>query len=183
MANSNNYFIAVTGITITVFSILFMVLYFEFQKEYLIGSIVDVSENITMSAQAHESIEKAETELNSYVIEYDLFFLSFILTAFIESLYLAQLSKKEGYFSFLTLLFFGSLFILGLVGILTTVTEWFVEELFKPLLGSAYPSLPIMTFFVDNMGIISFLWFIILLFVNQLDFILPKKKTLGGFEK
>lgn len=99
----------------------------------------------------------------------DLWFLSYILF-WISSLVVAYRVKKQNYFSFLGMLFYGVMAILFVLTIFSTLTNWFKDNILINILPSISILLPKFYYYLDNIGIFSALQIGFCLLINMVDF-------------
>jgi hypothetical protein len=78
-------------------------------------------------------------------------------------------SKKDSVFSFFGGMFITLMGLLLIVFFTDQVQAWFFTNIFNAVFSDIVLSLPIMDYYFDNIGWISALWFIILLFLRQVD--------------
>jgi hypothetical protein len=88
----------------------------------------------------------------------------------ITSLVVAYQSEKENYFTFLGMLFYGTMLILFSITIVSSFTDWFRNIIISTVLPSAYLTMPKFYFYLDNVGIFSLMQVVVCIVVNMLDF-------------
>lgn len=159
------------GFTITFFVALFL---------HDIGR-TEVLDNVDNFITEYESSQPLSSAMSAYIhaqpdeysaltIPYDLFFLATFIFFFITSLYSAYKTQEAGWFSFfggLTLLLVIFLFV-GTFA--TTLTNWITQTLIEDFIGFSLNNTPIIQYYYDNLGIINFIWALLLIFVNKLNF-------------
>ena len=92
-------------------------------------------------------------------------------TVFImNSLVLSYKVSRLNYFSFLGFLFYGMMFILLLLSIFTTTTDWFKDEILTAIIPSAYILVPKFYYYLDHIGIFSAIHLGLCLLINMVDF-------------
>ena len=105
-----------------------------------------------------------------------LVYVMFIITSFIT----AYQARGNNYFTFLGMLFYGTMFLMFILTIFTTLTEWFRDEVLLALLPTVSLVIPKFYFYLDNIGIISLIHIVACLIINMVDFdfakIFAKKK-------
>jgi hypothetical protein len=154
----------------TMFSIVFI---YEIGKTEILEPILNVTLqaeqqlNVSVAMQTH-----AQDVKNSYDnidIPYDLFFLYLWISSIAASIALALKSKKKSLFSLLGGMFFGLMGLLLIVFFIDQVQVWFFVNIFNAVFSDITLSLPIMDYYFANIGWISAVWFMSLLFLRQVD--------------
>jgi len=167
------WFITVFGI----FSILIMfylILIYQVGDEYVLANIETatpaIADNIGISAPMEAHILSLPERYRDLNIPYDIIFLGFLIFAFLTSVVTAMQIKEEGWWSYfggITILLMVFLLITGYIGI---VKDWLIINLFTGFLEVNLSSYPIFNYYVSNMAFLNFIWAIILLTVNKLNF-------------
>ncbi len=165
---------------IVMFSMLAMMSIFSIVFIYEIGrtEILSVITNVSLEIQIQENVSSAmqvhtqelEDLYGTIDIPYDLFFLYLFVSSFITSITLAVRQRKQSTLEFFGGLFYGFMGLLLIIFFVEQVADWFFENIFFAVFNDITLSLPILTFYFDNIGWISALWFVILLLVNKVDF-------------
>jgi len=166
--------------TILLFSVVMFVFLFS-----TIGLKQIFSENIiapVLTELSPQVSTATQTTINDYSLtyalewfDYDLFFLIFVLVAFSGTVLSAYKEKKLGWMSFFGYITVGSYVFLLALTFVTTISDWLILNFYQNLFNLMVIDTPIIDFFIEEIHIISFIWFIIIIFVNQFD--------LGGFVK
>lgn len=167
------WFITVFGI----FSILIMfylLLIYQVGDEYVLTNLETVTpaivDNMGIDPQMETHIMSLPQQYRDLNIPWDFIFLGFFIFAFLTSLLAAMQIKEEGWWSY-----FGGITILLMVFLLITgyialVKDWLVTTLFVGFLEVNLATMPIFNYYVTNMGFINFLWAVILMTANKLNF-------------
>lgn len=170
--------VAVTMIAFLVLSITFIftsVMYKEVGEEYVVTPMADIGRDILTNetslpaSQGVDTITDIENKYINFDFPYDLFFLAFWISAFSLTVFSAFKSNKEGIFSFFGFLFMGSLILLLITGYMSDFASWFMSEIFYTVFADVTVSIPIFTFYLNNLGLIHFIWWIILVLINIVD--------------
>lgn len=85
------------------------------------------------------------------------------------SLIISYFSRNLNYFTFLSLLTYGLMFVLFILGIVEIYTDFFYDTLIN-LFPTLIIHLPIFNWFLTNVGVYCLVLFCIMLLINQLDF-------------
>lgn len=158
-----------------VFFIFSVLLVFEVGQQYLIAPIADEGRNLLANetglpdSQGIDTINQLETDLSNFTLPYDLFFLLGFLAVFGSTVLSSWKAKKEGVFSTFGYLFLGSMILLLGLTFINEFNTWFIANLIIPLFPGTSISTPLIDFFIGNIAIISFIWWIILVIVNFMD--------------
>lgn len=155
---------------IAIFSAVFVQ---QIGEDYLIKDTADIGRQIldetTELTTPQAKITEIQNDWSSWNIPYDLFFL-FIWVMFIGLTVKSSFEmNKEGIFSFFGYIFIGSMLLLLISFYMASFAEWFLLEIFYSVFEDVALSLPIFTFYMSNIGIINFVWWIGLLGINFID--------------
>lgn len=153
------------------------VLIYEVGKEYIINNVADAGKDAINASTTSTSIQvsqtnkinEIQTDYNNFLFPFDLFFLFTFIVAFTGSLAITFQSRKEGIFSFFGYLFIGTLVLLLVTSYLATFTSWFQSEIYGKLFADTSYSTPIFNFYLLNLGIINFIWWLILIAISVID--------------
>lgn len=103
----------------------------------------------------------------------DLWLIAYIL--FIASSFMISYkADRHNYFSFLGLLFYGFMFILFLLTIVSTITIWFKDNVLLAILPTVHIIVPKFYYYLDHLGVFSAIHLGICLLINMIDFDLAK---------
>jgi hypothetical protein len=139
----------------------FKYLYEAGERLYLLGLMGD------WVLTTIESINTTYLLLPNYIDGlFLLMLISFIAGIIISSYY----AEREGYFSVLSMLTFGSLIFLFFGGIFLQITDYIREEILYRVLPNLVYSLTIFNWYMDNIFIVNTLVFVICIVVNFIDF-------------
>lgn len=122
-----------------------------------------ISDNMTNSTV---NVASAFYDLTSF---FDIWWLASYVMFVITTFVIAYYSKRIGYFNFTMNLFYGSMIFLFVLGIMTTFTQWWKIEILYKLLPGIEASMPYFSYYLENVGIISFLNFILCMLLNLID--------------
>src|SRR6056297_2955168 len=134
------------------------------------SDFVDVAENISgVPASSVAQAQQLEQDYNALAIPYDLFFLALWIGAFVTTLTSTIQSNKTGVFSFFGFLFVGSLILLLLTAYVSDFASWFMANVFDTLFATSAISTPILDYYLNNLGFLNFIWWLILVLVAFID--------------
>lgn len=142
-------------------------------QDYLIKETAeigrDILDNSTALTTPQVKITEIQNDWSSWNIPYDLFFL-FVWVMFIGVTVKSSFeTNKQGIFSFFGFLFLGSMLLLLITSYISVFASWFLTEIFYNVFDDLNFSLPIFNFYMSNIGIINFIWWISLLIINFID--------------
>lgn len=133
------------------------------QTEYLYNQSLITNDSL----QNVYSIGNAHAGLNTYfdwgyVLIYVIFFLSTIVISYY--------SREEGYFSFLTNLFFGTMIILFVISLVVTISDWWITDVLYSVVPGIENLLTKFNFIQNNIGILSFIQMLLCIAANRFYF-------------
>lgn len=142
-------------------------------EDYLLKETGDIGITIlnqsTGLTTPQDKIREVQSDWTNWNIPYDLFFL-FTWIMFIGFTVKSSFeANKEGIFSFFGYIFIGSMLLLLITSYVATFSQWFLVEIFYNVFDDLSFSLPIFNFYMENLGIINFVWWIGLLGINFID--------------
>ena len=154
----------------TMFSIVFI---YEIGRTEILDPILnvtlDIEQQLNVSAAMQTHAQDVKNSYDNIEIPYDLFFLYIWISAIAASIVLTLKSKKESVFSLFGNMFFGLMGLLLIVFFIDQVQVWFFVNIFNAVFSDITLSLPIMDYYFDNIGWITSIWFMLLLFLQQVD--------------
>lgn len=123
-----------------------------------------------------EFLDQSGTRFSSFNYYLDDIWLFIYIAFWVSSLVTAYLSEKENYFTFLGMLFYGTMAILFVLWIFTTITDWFRVEILLKIMPYTVITMPKFYFYLDNIGLFSLGQVVICMVVNMFDFDFVKIK-------
>lgn len=164
---------------IVMFSVLSMMTMFIIIFIYEIGSsdILEPILNITLateqslnvSTQMQAHAQDIKDSYDAIELPYDIFFLYLWISSITGSIVLALKARKRSIFTLLGGMFITLMGVLLMIFFFDQFQVWFFENIFNPVFSDITLNLPIMDYYFDNIGWISALWFLVLLFIQQVD--------------
>jgi hypothetical protein len=149
---------------------------YESGGEYFISPMSEIGKTIiadetvsSVNASVSATINEVENGYLNFVFPFDLFFLAMWIITFSSTVVLAFKTNKEGLFSFFGYLFIGSLMLLLITTYVNDFLAWFMTEIFAGMFGDSLINMPIFLFYIANLGLINFIWWIILVLINIID--------------
>jgi len=166
--------------SVSVFLAMFL---FAFNNDYVlynfVESVEDLKDQGLISQADYNSIENVGNEHSSLNLYFDWWWIGSYLLMVVATLFIAYYSREQSVFSFLTMLFFGTMIFLFALSVVEQVTSWVIQDIFYRLLPTAQSSMPMFDFYISHVGIISFVHLLICLLINMLYLKIKefKKKT------
>lgn len=183
---------------ILIFSILFLFSFFmviflkDIGKTEILDPISNISQStqFTISEEMQDFIQLQPEEFENLNFHYDLYFVFSFIGFFLFALFGSYKAKQENYMSFFGFLFFGIVLFLYISTIITIFADWLVLNLINGFLEFDLNTVPIINYYITNMGLINFILATILIMVNRLNFSLTREDLGeinqfqgGGFER
>jgi len=172
-------YVAIISLLSMVF-LFFGVLLWAINNDYVISTLVEVSADLVsndiITNTTYSNIDSTASVHAGYISYFDnIWFLVYLI--FVGStISIAYFSSRESDFSFLGMLFYGSLFFLFMVFIINSITDWFSAELLYNLIPNLEGEFPKFDIIMNNIGLISLIHFAVLIFANYLDLDLGNSK-------
>lgn len=132
-----------------------------------LNAVNSTGKNFT-TAQVND-INNFQTMWDIDWFNYDIFFLVWFIGIFTLSVYEAAQIKAPNFFSFSGLLTIGTMIFLLLLTIVGKVRDYLILNFYTNLFNTALVSTPLIDWFITNIQLISFIWFIILILVSLFD--------------
>lgn len=168
----NVWIILIFGILIFVFlfaTVGFKQLWSENILEPAINSSLTAGNNAGMRSDTASYVNGVKTEFDTDWYNYDLFFLIFFFTAVSITVYGAAKTQAPNFYTFWGVATFGTMFFLFLLTVIGQIREWLLANFYTNVFNLTNISTPIIDWFVNNLQMISFVWFLALLLISFLD--------------
>jgi len=166
---------------VSIFYITIAILNFALWNDYVIYNMQNITEDLeivgTIKAGTANFTQTAADQFRTTNFHFDdIWFLGYFIFVF-TSLVASYRAKQQNYFSFLSFLFYGIMFVLFLLTIFSTLTTWWQTEILEKMLPDTAINLPKFYFYVENIGIFSTIHLALCLIVNLFDFKLAFMKA------
>lgn len=132
---------------------------------------------VSMRSDTEGYITNAQSMYAADWFNADLYFLVFFLTAFIGSVYSAAKLQAPNFYTFWGVSTFGTMFFLLFLTIVGQVRDWLILNFYTNFFNLSNVSTPIIDWFINNIQLISFVWFLIILIVAFLDWDMVLKQV------
>jgi hypothetical protein len=170
----NKLLVVVIGIPIIMaVSMLGLIGVFEIGEQFIIEDISNITQDVGQQANISPvyitKMQEAEQNYKDTEIPYDLYFLSIFILAFGSTVVLAFKSEKMPVLSFLGMTTIGFMILLLITFFLDQFMDYWVNDFFYFVFDDVNVETPFMDWFVENLSLISGVWFAILLFLLQLE--------------
>ena len=166
--------------------LVFAIFIWGFTNDYLLYESNEAIQKLEgTGAVSQEDLDEAENIFGKYLeisFLFDWWWLGSYIFTFITTVLIAYKTREEEYFSWLTLVFYGVMFGLFFLSIINTFTEWWVDEILYNMMPIIQGMLPMFTHFSNNIGIYTFVHFLVLLVVNRWFFNIQSTIKKTGFK-
>lgn len=139
-------------------------------NNYVVVPLTNTTNHTNFDPMINTGIQHAAEEYqntNLSIIDYGILFAMVIMTG--SGLMISYHSRQLDYFSFLSLLTYGLMVLLFILSLIEIVTDWFYSLVIN-LFPSIVIDLPILNWFLANIGVYFLLLVGAMLLLNQLDF-------------
>ena len=99
------------------------------------------------------------------------------LLFFIGSIVLSYAASKLSDVTFMVTLFYGVMIAMFILSFYQTFTQWYTTNVLYPLLPNAVGFLPFFDFYLNNIGVITFVHVLLVLFANKINLNFASKKA------
>jgi hypothetical protein len=155
-------------------------------------NVVDVTDQMVANGSAPnvvaaQVLEIAEAFRDNTTIYDNGFFIIWIMFV-VSTFYMSYKADKENYFSAFGFLFFIGMLFLLVLSIFTTFSDWWTTQILEKMLPSIMTLLPKYGWYLEHIGLISFIQLTICVVLNLVDFDLAgifnrKKKEQSALEQ
>ncbi len=158
---------------LTMMTMFYMIFIYEIGRTEILDTILNVTlqteQLLNVSTELQDHAQAVKDQYDSIDIPYDLFFLYLWISSIAASIALALKARKKSIFSLFGGMFISLMGVLLIVFFLDQVQVWFFANIFNPVFSDITLNLPIMDYYFANVGWISAIWFLLLLFIQQVD--------------
>lgn len=156
---------------------LFMALFvFDVGGTYLINPAADIGLDIindntvsVVNASVSAGITDLKTDYENFNFPFDLGFFLIWIIMIIQTIVLSSKAAKSGIFEFFGLLFMGTMFLLVITSYTSDFLSWFLSNFYEAIFDTSTISTPFFNWYITNLGIVNFIWWISLLLINIVD--------------
>jgi len=143
-------------------------------QDYIMSALYDTAVELEASGLFGQWVLDAIVSIDEIILSIPglvdiLWFASFILLVF-SLVQASYYSKREGYFSAISFLMYGTLILMFVTSVFVELSEWFWEQILIPVLPNMTLATPIFTFYLTNIGIINLVIIVGCILVNIFDF-------------
>lgn len=166
--------------SILIFSIVSMIfilgayIFIGATNDYVLFNLQETADymynNSLMSNQSRIFLQETGDNFTDFNFRLDDWWLLAYIVFIISSFYVAYRIDSNNYYTFFGMLFYGLMFFLLVVTILSTITDWFRTEILMKLFPTASLLLPKFYYYIDHVGLFSAIQFAVCLLINMLDF-------------
>lgn len=159
---------------IAAFIFFVQVFIFEIGDEYMLTPLDDIVTNVSpqlgVSGAMEDHIHSLPVEYRALNMPYDLGFVISFIVVFLVSILSSYKAPEISWFSFFGKITMGFMIFLFMTGFIITLKDWLVLNLIENVLGFELSTTPIFFYYLNNIGFINMLWFVVILLVNKLNF-------------
>lgn len=170
---TNFIFIVVMFGTLTMMIMFSIIFIYEIGRtdilEPILNATLEIEQTLNVSAALQTHAQDVKDSYDAIELPYDLFFLYLWIVSIATSIALALQAKKKSIFTLMGGMFFTLMGILLIIFFFDQFQIWFFANIFNPVFSDITLSLPIMDYYFANIGWISATWFLLLLFIQQVD--------------
>ncbi len=170
-ASTNVLYIIIMFSMLAMIGMFMMVFTYEIGRTEILEPILNVTleteQLLGVSQELQDHAQEVKDSYDSIEMPYDLFFLYLWISAIATSIAITLRSKKDSVFSFFGGMFITLMGLLLIVFFVDQVQVWFFINIFNAVFSDITLSLPIMDYYFNNIGWISAIWFMLLLFLRQ----------------
>ena len=169
----NVLFIIIMFSIVAMMGMFMMIFTYEIGRTEILQPILnvtlDVEQSLGISQELQTHAQDIKDSYDGIDMPYDLFFLYLWISSIAASIAITLKSKKDSVFSFFGSMFITLMGLLLIVFFIDQVQEWFFLNIFNAVFSDITLNLPMMDYYFSNIGWISSIWFILLLFLRQVD--------------
>lgn len=159
---------------VSIMYLTFAILNFAIWNDYVIYNMQNITEQLETQGTikmgvANWTLSMADQYRETNFHYDDIWFFAYMVFV-ISTLIGAYKSRQQNYFSFLSFLFYGIMFVLFLLTIFSTLTNWWNDEILTKMLPNTVILLPKFYYYLNHIGIFSTVHLALCLIVNLFDF-------------
>jgi len=147
---------------------------FAVMNDYVIVPIQNLSEEL----EADDIIIDGQSDLTQEMGEFfqtipfylDPLWFGIYLLFIINTFIFAYRARPQNYFGFFSILFYGLMFLLFMLSLFVIFAEWWRDSILLPMLPTVLSYVPLFSFYLNNVGILTAIQIVICLFINLTDF-------------
>jgi len=159
---------------------------FAIGETYIISNIAEITEDTAELSNVDQryinEMGQVQQNYDDSQFPFELLFSLVLISAFIGSLFIAIKANPLPTFSFLGYASVGMMVMLLIIVFLDQFLSWFVNDFFYAIFESS-PRIPLITWYFENLSLVSSIWFAVLLFLNQVELTLGQSQAGGGFQE
>ena len=167
----------IAGLILMFGMIIFMYLFFSVGLKQIISEeLIQPAINSSLNATSHMLTPTTIAEINNMQsmwdgdwFNFDLFFLFMFLVFVIELFYTASQVSIDNVFSFFGLITIGNMLFLFVLAFVSQIRDWLLLNFYTNLFDLSLVNTPITDLFLSNIGIISFILFLVCILISTLD--------------
>lgn len=166
---------------ISIIFIFIAVLNIGITSDYLLYTLQETVEDLNnqsiLSNYTTAQLQIVGDDYTNFNFQLDNLWFFVYVMFWISSLVVAYRADRQNYFGFLGMLFYGTMFMLFILTIFSTLTDWFKDSILIPILPATYLVIPKFYYYLDHIGIFSAAQIVICMIINMVDFDFAKIST------
>jgi len=174
---SNIFELTPVVVLFSLVSIIFLSFYFiqfDIWNDYLISPLQDISENLSASGTVAPETGNQTLiygqgfqQVGGYA---DYIWLAIYIMFWGSCIGWAYMSRPQNYWGLFAGLFYALMIILFILSIFVTITNWYKDNFFLKIMPTAMTSLPMFSYWLDNIGVFTLIQVIICMLINVSNF-------------
>lgn len=171
----NRLLLGITTFSIGIIIVMFLgIMVYQIGDEQILTPLDNISGQtaiqMNLSAPIQASLHSLPTSYRSLNIPFDLIMLVILINTFAGSIYAASQTREMGWWNYFGAITFMLIIFLFISSYLAVVKDWLLLNLFVGFLNINLNTLPIFNWYVTHLGIINFIWGVLLITANKLNF-------------
>ena len=158
---------------ISIIGLIASVLLWGVNNDYMIYELNNFTQSMgELGLVSDEIVASADVSAEQYakLIDYfDWYWLLFYITFIGSTVFVSYYAKDEDEFSFLGMLFYGTMVLLFLFSIMTVMTDWFSAEVLYKLLPNLAGALPKFDSWLSNAGVFTLIHLLVCIIANKIN--------------
>jgi len=166
--------LAVVFSLISIIYIFFALFMFGTANDYLFYELQNMSESLeadgVVKAGTSAQTQTWLSDFTNFNLHLDTFWLIGYITFIMSSIALSYKTRKSGYFTAFGYLFYLIMFVLFMLTLFSTITNWFNVEILEKVLPTAQINVPMFYYYLAHIGVFTSVHLVVCLLVNLIDF-------------
>ena len=154
--------------------------------DYIINETYNITLGLMKSGELNVSsatiafLEDTRDKYYETNLPIDLIFLSVIIEIFLITCFVSLKSRKKTIFSFYGMVTFGAMLFLFIGTFIDQIVVWLFQNFYYSFFNLTRSATPIANWYIANSLFVNFIWFVVVVIINQLRFEWFVNKFDGG---